>query len=449
MLKDRLKLYKYPVFFVFLSFWFGIFASLWGMYSVVGFVFGAILLRYIFGSDFLYTFLFFIAGYLYMTAMPKYKQNYGRVVAKCTVMRKGLVKVDSIIVGDKTLKGKELRIWHLSGLERGDIILSMMNVKKQGFALVGDPIKIKKTGSKDGFIYKMNRFLKEKIEELSDREEIRGFILGVLIGYRDFISRDLMDDFKRTSTMHILALSGLHIGILISLFYMLFIPLLGHRNRAYLISLGLVFLYMEIVGVTPSILRAYIVFFVMVLTSLLRRKTSFFNVIGISGLFSLILWPSWAFSYSFMLSYLAIFGLVYYNQVLGIKNKYLGVLIASLGAILFTLPITSYLSGYIPLLGFLFNIVVIPLFTICMWLLFGVLIIYIAFPPMSSLLIGFTNAIQGTFLEVIHVFSKISPVLHIKMQEPSSFVFYYLVILIIPVIITMLKERMGGVYESS
>ena len=440
MLENRLKLYKYPVFFVFLSFWLGVFASSWGLYGIIGFLFGALFLRYIFGRDFLYTFIFFISGFLYSSGKGPGKKNSGRVAVTATVLRKGVIRVDSVIGGNSYFNGKKIRINGLSGFERGDILRTLMVVENRGATLYGKPIKIKKIGIRKEFLYSINRYLKTKIEELSDREDVRGFLLGVLLGYRDFISPTLMDTFKKTGTMHILALSGLHIGILLAIIYFLFIPILGHRNRAFLIAMILTLLYMFIVGTSPSILRAYIVFVIVMISRMIKRRTSIYNAIGIAGLLSLLIWPQWAFSYSFMLSYLAFVGVLYYNSVLNIKNSYLAILFASMGAMLFTLPITSHFSGYVPLLGFVFNLIVIPLFSITMWVFVGALFVYILIPFTLPILNIVVNIFGKAFLGMISAFSRISPLIMIKMDSPATIVFYYLVILALPVIITVLKD---------
>ncbi|GEM_PF-6940784 len=441
MLESRLKLYKYPVFFVFLSFWAGLYASQWGLYAVIGFFFMALLLRYVFGHDFLYTFVFFVAGFLYGDQKVWTEKYEGRIAVTATVQRRGVIKVDSVIGGDVRILGKKIRIKGLSGFERGDVVKTLMYVKRVKNVLYGEPIKIKKTGIKKGFPYSVNRYLKEKIEELSDKKDIRGFLLGVLLGYRDFISKDLMENFKKTGTMHILALSGLHVGILMALIYLLFIPLTGHRNRAFLISAVLTFLYMVIVGTAPSILRAYIVFVVIMLSRMLKRRTSIYNAIGIAGLFSLLIWPTWAFSYSFILSYLALVGVLYYNSVLSVKNRYLSILFASIGAVLFTLPITSYFAGYVPVLGFIFNLVVIPFFSVLMWILAGSLLFYLIVPFALPLIMFVVNTSGRMFLGIISIFSSISPLIRVRMHAPADIVFYYLVILSLPVIITVLKEK--------
>ncbi len=441
MLENRLKLYKYPLFFAFLSFWTGIFTSLWGFYAIIGFLFGALLLRYIFGRDFLYTFIFFIAGFLYTYPERQNKIPTERVAVTATVMRKGVIRVDSVIGGNSYFKGKSIRVKGLSGFERGDIIRGFMIVNREKNNFYARPIKLEKVGVREGFPYSVNRYLKAKIEEVSDREDVRGFLLGVLLGYRDFIPINMMDTFKKTGTMHILALSGLHIGILLTIIYFLFIPILGHKNRASVVAIILTLLYILIVGTSPSILRAYIVFVVIMISRMFNRRTSVYNAIGIAGILSLLIWPDWAFSYSFMLSYLAFVGVVYYSSVLNAKSRYLAILLASIGAMLFTLPITSHFSGYIPALSFAFNLVIIPLFSAVMWIFAGALFVYIVAPFFIPLLNFIVNTAGRVFLGVISVFSHISPLIKVKIDSPAALVCYYLVILALPVIITILKER--------
>lgn len=442
MLERELKLYKYPVLFVFIFFWLGIFVSSWGFYAVLGFFFGTMLLRYVFGRDILYLSLFFIVGFLHSLAQDKLKSKWSRSAITATVVRKGVVKVDSVIGGDNEILGKKIRIKGLSGFENCDILRMFVDVKgSRENILYGTPIKIEKVGSKNSFLCSVNRFLKEKIEELSDKEDVKGLLLGVLIGYRDFIPYGLMQTFKKTGTMHILALSGLHIGILITIMYFLFIPLLGHRNRAFFAAVLFTLLYMGIVGTSPSILRAYIVFVVIAISRILKRRTSIYNAIGIAGLLSLIIWPHWAFSFSFMLSYLAIMGVLYYNSVLNVKNSYLKFLFASLGVMLFTMPLTSYLTGYVPVLSFIFNIVVIPLFGLLMWIFISALSLYVIMPFTLPVVMTVVNFGGKLFIGMIDIFSKVSILVKWKIYSPVAVVAYFLAILSLPVIIKILKNK--------
>ncbi len=435
----KLKIYKYPVFIVFLSFWAGIFLSPYGWYGIIGFVFGLILLKYTLGSDILYPAIFFLSGFLYVQPENRATIEEGRVAIRGTVVGKGVVQVDSVIGEKKSyLKGKKLYVRGLSGFENGDIIEAMVNVKNKRPLQVATIIKIRKKGRNKNILFSLNRYLKQKIEELSDIKEVQGFMLGVLLGYRDFIPNTLMNDFKKTGTMHILALSGLHIGILVTFIYFIVMPLAGHRNPALIIASIVVLLYMLVIGTSPSVFRAYLLLTVTALIKITRRRTSLLNALGIAGLFSLILYPSWAFSYSFMLSYLAVYGILAFSHLS--TTRYGQYVLASLGAVLYTLPITAHLSGYFPIFSFLFNLIVIPLFGITLSIFFTVLLLYIVFPPLLPVYTTISNLVGGAFLKVVHVLTIISPILKINLKNPVSITLYYLALLSIPVIISILKK---------
>lgn len=437
----RLKLYKYPIFVAFLAFWGGIYLSPYGWYSIIGFIFGLMLLKYTLGSDIIYPLLFFLSGFLYAQERCKNKIPEGTIAVRAMVLSKNTVEIDSIIGKNApSIEGSKLRIMGLSGFERGDIIEALVKVEKKRPLPLARIIKIKKAGSKNTLVFKINRFLKQKVEELSDKEDVRGFMLGVLLGYRDFIPSDVMDDFKRTGTMHILALSGLHVGILLAFIYFLIFPLAGHRNPALLIASLIVLFYMIVVGTSPSIFRAYLLILTGIIVKISKRRTSILCALGIAGFVGLILYPDWAFSYSFMLSYLAVFGIIHFSQLS--RNRYLQYLFVSLGAVLFTFPITAYLSGYFPIFSFLFNLIVIPIFGITLVAFFVIVALYLLFPPLHPVYLFISNLIGSVFLKIIHLLSGISPVLKIKISNPVSVTVYYLVLLSLPVIITTLKDRL-------
>ncbi|MFQ3620284.1 MAG: ComEC/Rec2 family competence protein, partial [Spirochaetales bacterium] len=130
---------------------------------------------------------------------------------------------------------------------------------------------------------------------------------ALLFGNKDGLSSNLVLAFQGSGTSHILALSGMHVGILVLLFNCLLKPLLGKKKRGLLIFFALIF-YIFIVGPMPSLVRAVIMYGVYSATILLERKVNPLDIFSLTFLCASTLFPSAIFSSSNILSYTAVWG---------------------------------------------------------------------------------------------------------------------------------------------
>ena len=195
----------------------------------------------------------------------------------------------------------------------------------------------------------------------------------LLLGKRNDLDEELYQNYVDAGAVHILAISGLHVGIITSilLFFLQKIPntLLSYRLIRYLtLSIGL-WAFALIAGSSPSVLRATLMFNLIGLSLLIRDKGGRFDSLMLSMLFLLLINPSYLYDVSFQLSYAAVFSiLTFYPIALRWwfpENKYVRYL-WSLVAVGFTaqivvIPISLYYFHQFSILFFISNLVVVPL----------------------------------------------------------------------------------------
>ncbi|NPD83492.1 ComEC family competence protein [Lentimicrobium sp. L6] len=230
--------------------------------------------------------------------------------------------------------------------------------------------------------------------ELGDSEF--GVASALLLGYDEYLDPDLRQKYAGSGAMHILCVSGLHVGIIFMIFNVLFAPLRKTKYGSYLNSLliiTLIWLYALITGLSPSVFRSTTMFSFIIIGSLINRKTSTYNSLAASAVVLLINDPFLIFQIGFQLSYLAVLAILFIQPPLSklyyFKNGFLtktkDLIAVSIAAQIGTFPLAIYYFHQFPNYFILTNLIVIPLsFAI---LLSGFATIFIhALPFLKSIL---------------------------------------------------------------
>ena len=196
-------------------------------------------------------------------------------------------------------------------------------------------------------------------------------IQALLLGQRDDISESTYNNYKNAGAVHILAVSGLHVGILLLLLQFLLSPLekLPKGNTVKLVAIVfLLWAYAFIAGLSPSIIRAVTMFSFLAYAMYLNRPTNSFNIIALSMFFILLVKPLMLFQVGFQMSYGAVFAIVWIYPKLQrfwfpdnmIVRKIWQLLSVSVAAQLGVLPISLYYFHQFPALFFVSNLLIIP-----------------------------------------------------------------------------------------
>jgi len=203
--------------------------------------------------------------------------------------------------------------------------------------------------------------------------QARALIKGLLLGQIEEIDAVVMESFARTGLIHILSVSGLHVGF-ITLILMLGASLLRLPKRwQWPVVLLALWFYAYLTGMKPPIVRASVMATVILFGRAFERDTNLPNNIGASALLILLGQPLQLFQLGFQLSFLAMFGIAYlYKPVLALFVRLapwrgpllrwtLMLLAVSFAAQLATLPIVVITYGRVPLTAIWGNLVVIPI----------------------------------------------------------------------------------------
>lgn len=227
--------------------------------------------------------------------------------------------------------------------------------------------------------------LREKIVGLYERLGFSGDELSVLsaltVGDKSGLDYSLKELYATVGASHVLALSGLHLGI----FYMImtmFFPVRGRRRLFVVLRelwvVALLWCFALIAGLSPSVVRATTLFTLMSLARCMHRDVSSVNSLSFAAIVMLLYSPRYLFDISFQLSFAAVFAILLIVPWLrrlmradnyGVFYRYLADLFAvSIAAQIGVLPFIWYFFGEFPVYFLLANPIVVPIAFVVMWL---------------------------------------------------------------------------------
>lgn len=219
-------------------------------------------------------------------------------------------------------------------------------------------------------------------------EKTKSILNALILGQRQQIEKATLNDYKNTGVVHILAISGLHIGIIYGFLNLIF----GFLNRVkngkiikLTIILIILWLFALISGMSASITRAVTMFSLFAFGTFLHRNNSIFNSVATSALLLLVYNPLNIFDVGFQLSYTAVLSIIifqpFYKKFYFSKNKIVvyitDLFLVSITAQLGVLPLMLLYFKQVPTLFLMANFVVIPIATLI--LIFGIIVLFLNF----------------------------------------------------------------------
>lgn len=294
------------------------------------------------------------------------------------------------------------------------------------------------------YAVKIRNYLSIKLDKQSLKPNEIAFLKAIFLGQRQDISFDIYEDYSKAGAIHILAISGFHIGILVMLFQLILRPILYFRYGKFIrITLILVVLwsFAIIAGLSASVLRAVTMFSLFVIAQGLKRPTKALNSLAISAFILLLIKPEFCFDVGFQLSYAAVAAIVIIKPVLDacwtlrntVASFFLDLLKVSIAAQIGVLPLSLYYFHQFPGLFFLTNMVIIPALMLVLGL-GGITLLLIGFQKPPSILIQLLGEViqfMNRFVE--WVASKEAFIFDSISFDRSALIFSYLILYLIAV----------------
>jgi competence protein ComEC len=268
-------------------------------------------------------------------------------------------------------------------------------IQKKDFAWVGH--KIAWYEHFELISIQIRQYCDESLAKTVQSEQEYGMASALVLGVKHHLDEDLKQAYTNAGVTHVLAVSGMHVGII----YMILVFLLGKIKRLpngklYFVSVVLLilWLYAFITGLSGSVLRAVMMFSMIVIAQNLQRNSNIFNTLAAS-LFFLLCWnPFLLMDVGLQLSYLAVLGIVYlfpkmyvvYQPTNYLTDWIWKTIVVSVAAQIFTLPITLYHFHQYPTYGILANLLIIPLGNVV--LIIGLTLVAVASVPYISMWLG-------------------------------------------------------------
>lgn len=263
----------------------------------------------------------------------------------------------------------------------------------------------------------------ERLARLGLPQREQALCEAMAAGERSGLTRELREAYARSGTAHLLAVSGLHVGI-VFLFVNALLWWLPALRRGHLLrngtAIALIWLYASTTGFSPSVVRAALMFSALQWSLASASAYVSGNVLAATAL-GMLLWnPAWLYDISFRLSFLAVAAILAWAVPLcrALRTRYrlldalTGTFAVGLAATVATAPLAAHTFGLVPVAGLVVNPIVIPLATV---IVFGS-VLWMAVPlaflaPVFRIAIGtaatwqnavveWTAALPGAFFEI-------------------------------------------------
>ena len=257
-----------------------------------------------------------------------------------------------------------------------------------------------KKGSTFNFLRYPTLIRNKALEVLKENVIIKShfpIVSALVLGYKDELSNHTKHSFSSTGAMHVLAVSGLHVGIIYFILKSIITLFTFYqRNRVFrniLVLIG-IWVYALITGMSPSVLRACTMLSFLIIAEVFNRNANVYNVLSASAILLLIINPYLIMQVGFQLSYLAVLGILYIQPKMEkiwapkywLIQKIWTITTVSIAAQISTFPLGLLYFHQFPNYFLISNLVVIPAAFLILSL--GILIIVLSF---SKIIVGFIS----------------------------------------------------------
>ncbi len=247
------------------------------------------------------------------------------------------------------------------------------------------------------WIYDVQKYFKETLAKNIVAQTETAVAQALLYGYDDDIDPDVMQAYANTGTLHVLAVSGMHVG-LIFMILTLMLKFMDKTKRTKLfkniIIILCLWIYSLLCGFSPSILRATVMFTFIILGQMLSRSTNVYNTLAISAFTLMCMDTNMLANVGFQLSYMAVIGIVFLQPFVSEwydPKSWLGIQIweitaISIAAQVITFPLGLLYFHQFPNYFLFSNLIIIPLTTLIIYI--GIVLVAFSKMPIIALWLG-------------------------------------------------------------
>ena len=265
-----------------------------------------------------------------------------------------------------------------------------------------------------GYAAKLREHIQSKLKHYQFTNDEYAIISALLLGQRQDISKEIYDSYSQAGAIHILAVSGLHVGIVLLLLNYLLKPLEFLKRGKYLkmgVIVILLWCFAIVAGLSASVTRAVTMFTIIAIAMHLKRPTNIYNTLAISAFVLLLIKPNFLFDVGFQLSYMAVLAIVIIQPMLyklyipryKVVDLFWNVFTVTLAAQFGVIPLSLYYFHQFPGLFFLSNLVIIPFLGIILG--FGIVVILLSsfniLPKFLADAYAFIISIMNSFIQWI------------------------------------------------
>lgn len=292
------------------------------------------------------------------------------------------------------------------------------------------------------YILQTQHYFTAVLKEYVQHEKAIGIMQALLYGYDDEIDEETMSAYANTGTLHVLAVSGMHVGIIFYILNMLLFFM--NKNKKLLLTkrlliIACLWVYSALCGLSPSILRATVMFSFIISAEILNRRSNIYNTLAASCFTILCFDTNTLANVGFQLSYMAVLGIVFLQPLIYKKfvsqnwfvDQIWKITSVSIAAQITTSPIGILYFHQFPNCFLFSNLLIIPLTTIILY--GGILLLVVSKIPLIASLLGkaimylilFTNWLVKAVEQVPY-----SYVNGLQISIPQSIILYLLFLVV-------------------
>ncbi len=282
-------------------------------------------------------------------------------------------------------------------------------------------------------VYPVRRFVLDVVNKSLTRQPA-ALLKGLLVGAREDIHTELYNAFANVGVIHVLAVSGLHVGFILIGLNFIFKTLGVSPGYKGMLTLAGLYFFVLLTGSHPPVVRAAIMAGTYTVGKMLHRRATAVNTLSIAMMIILLLNPLDLFQVGFQLSCTAVLGIVLlygafsrwlkpvitqlYEQDHRFLINVIRLFLVSLAAQLATLPLTAWYFGRVPVVSLLLNLLIVPLTMVVVSAGFVGVIIAALFQPLGVLILWLDGWLLRVMIWIVE-WSSVLPFAGLQTARPS------------------------------